>query len=132
RKASGPAPSAHQLGFPPLTGMVQSQIQSLGWQCTSQSIRPLDQAHPLGKSFLETELPSFLLILQPIEVEVPDLQRTTLIGLHQREGRAGHLFRAAFQTVDQGPRKTRLAGSQIALQSDHVTLLQRRRQKPSE
>jgi len=51
---------------------------------------------------------------------MPDRQLRHLIGLHQREGRARHLFLAPGAGADKGAGKARLAGAELALQRDDI------------
>ena len=106
--------------------MVELDMDGIVRQSIAGSVGPFDQHHAAGDRLAETQFVEFRGRAKPVEVEMGDRQ-PRLVDLHQREGRARHFEIGLIgHRPHQGARQRRLAGAEIALQSDDIAGAQHR------
>lgn len=88
----------------------------------SQFLGPFDQRDAIH-SFLQAEFEDLGRILDPVEVEMPDVEPVGLVSLDQCVGRTRYLGVGAGQFLNQSARKCGFTHAQIALQRDHIARL---------
>lgn len=95
--------------------------QPSGGHQRAQPIRPFDQADGVSEGILDPEFIGFFRVFEPVQIEMPDLERAARIGLDQGEGGTRDIFGITRQGIDQGACEGRLAGAESPCEGNHVT-----------
>ena len=91
------------------------QVDAVTGQAVARPLRPFDKRDAGLQRIGKAEFVGFGRISQPVEIEMGD-GRVAVIGLHQREGRAGHIGGAGpviEARADEGAREGRFSRTQI-------------------
>ena len=97
----------------------QGQVQAIERQAGTRPLGPFDQDNAVVEGGLEADFIQVFGRFDPVEVEMGDGAEIGVIGLHDGEGRAGHVFLDT-GGPQEGPRQFGLAGAEIAMQGDAV------------
>ena len=134
----------HPLGERPCTGdqgpasaglgiELEKDIEPLGRQMFDRPFRPFDEHDRARLHLVETELVEFAASADPVQVRMDQGYVPGLVGLEQREGGArGFEFRIAEPGAQDGAGKGRLAGPDLAGESDEIASLQLGGQRAAE
>jgi hypothetical protein len=85
----------------------------------SKPLRPFDNKRRIRPRLIQGEFGQLLRIFDPIEVHMPQRNAKVLIGLDDREGRAGNVASEA-EAAKKASSESGLARAEIAVERDHV------------
>jgi hypothetical protein len=113
---------------PKLRRERERDVEPVRRQEAGRAIRPFHHRHGAFGQVVEAELLQFARRVEPVEVGMHHREARQFVDLHQREGRARHLYHGiAGEMADHGTGEGGLAGAEVARQRDQVAGLQRRR-----
>src|SRR3546814_4103331 len=104
------------------SGDGQGETEAVGPQGWAEALRPFDDQRTLATRFVQGKLFQLLGVFNAIEIDVPEGQTDVgrIIGLDDRESRAGHLALEA-EALEDAAAQRRLSRPQFAEQGDRVS-----------
>ena len=99
----------------------EAQFEPFGRQRRGDALAPFDERHGAANRLGKADLPQVLGVGEPVEVGVDDRPFGAIVGLQDREGRAGGLeLRVAGRVAQEGAGQRGLAGAQFAAEHQDI------------